>query len=264
MTDEINENTGKNLFDEIITPGPTQKRKRKKGKSRYSLLKYSPVVIIPVLIILGFIFFPNSTSPKEPLNENDLQTKSDLELIDLDMRENFSFLSEDSMEEIKQALQDGHKMYPFIPIILPYATCRVESDLRYWLEHPKVTLQSGRNKGKTIQCCGIAAIQWEEWGDKLIAAGIAKKRSDLFKIKQGILACYFVSAIGIKNDADKITSKNISQIYSVNYFGGGSWNGKTATDYKHKLIQYTSELWMLKVAKDISRTFPKAKNESKR
>ena len=231
-------------------------------KKKFALLKFL-TVIIP-LIILGFILFPRVSTPKETLGEEFYsQARNDLELVDLDIRTNYTFLSNKRIEEVKAALLEGHKSYPYIPIILEYAIIRTESDLRYWIEHPLVTLTSGKNSGKTVQCAGLGGIQWEEWDSLLIKNGIAEKRSDLFQIKENILASYFVIDDGIKKHIDDINKDNMLNIISTAYFGAGKWNGKTAVDYKQKLLQYTSELWMLKVAKDISKTFPKHSTEAK-
>ncbi|MDQ7818642.1 MAG: hypothetical protein RDU14_16575 [Melioribacteraceae bacterium] len=240
-----------NDTDEVVIEYP----KKKKITFLKTLIIFS--VIIPI-VIFGFFLLRGSATSKNSFDEEiNLQAQSDLELVDLDLRTNYSFLSNKRIEEVKSALLEGHKSYPYIPIILEYAIIRTESDLRYWIEHPIVTLTSGKNAGRTVQCAGLGGIQWEQWDTLLIKNGIAEKRSDLFQIKENILASYFVIDDGIKKHIDDINKDNMLNIISTAYFGAGKWNGKTAIDYKQKLLQYTSELWMLKVAKDISKTFPK-------
>jgi hypothetical protein len=212
------------------------------------------LIFIAGLVLMLLLFLPKNCSHTIPY-ELDIQAKADLELADLDMRTNYTFLSSRCINEIKSSLIEGHRRFPYIPIILVYTIIRIESDCHYWWEHPIVTLQSGKNKGLTVRCVGLCGIQWEQWDSLLVQTGIAEQRSDLFQMKENILASYFIINEGIKIHKNDIHKYNILNIISVAYFGGGSWNGQTAENYKDKLVRYTSELFILKMTNDINKSY---------
>jgi hypothetical protein len=131
-----------------------------------------------------------------------------------------------------------------LPMILMHAIFKVESDYRYWIEHPKVRVVV---HGKTItaNAIGLGGVMWCFWGDSLKANRIAETKSDLYLPEVNVMASGYILRTLINEEA-----QNNPQLSKLNILNNviRRYYGEYNKDYKMKMQKFTSKLWMKQVA----------------
>ena len=163
-------------------------------------------------------------------------------IVELDLKE-FNYLSEETQQEILSTI-DSVSQTQGIPIMLLHAIFRIESDYRFWVEHPLVTVTL-KGKKEKIQAVGLGGVVWEFWGEELREAGIAQTRSDLFKPVANIRASAYVLRKIITqslNTKDEITAGRQAI---------ASYYGKFDENYENKIVKYTSDLFWKRIGRGL-------------
>ena len=175
--------------------------------------------------------------------EQDQKQKGyELDFVRADL-ETYNSLSSRMQKLIINYIDSASQQYK-IPIGLLHAILRVESDYKYWIDHPTVIV-----KGKSTCAKGIAGIVWEYWKDSLITKGIAERESDLYSPEISIKGCAYILREILNKEVNNSSSESLALRIAEGYFGKGTWGGMNAEDYKNKLIKYTSDLWMIRMTK---------------
>jgi hypothetical protein len=144
---------------------------------------------------------------------------------------------------IQSSIQKASHDYR-LPMILMHAIFKVESDYRYWIDHPKVRVVV---HGKTISAnaIGLGGVMWCFWGDSLKANHIAETKSDLYLPDVNVMASGYILRTLINEEAQnnpQLSKLNILNNVIRRYYGEYNKN------YKMKMQKFTSVLWMKQVA----------------
>lgn len=133
-----------------------------------------------------------------------------------------------NQEKILNSILKYSTEYEISPIVL-YSIIRTESQFKHNIEHPIVTLKSG----KKVRAVGLGGVIWEFWGSKLKKEGIANSRDDLFKIEVNVAASAFVLSEFLKLDQLKNTSSKLESALARYY-------GSAKAGYQNKIAKEMS------------------------
>lgn len=202
-------------------------------------------IVIPAIVVGGALFIysvppeDTTTTEKEIVAEEIYQ----LSLIHEDLKTQ-NELSNIMINDIVSEMLSSSIKYN-IPIGLLHAIFRIESEYRFWIDHPKVNITI---KGKALQtnAIGLGGVIWEFWEDSLKAYNIAQKKSDLYNYSNNIEASaailnwIIVSELKQNKKGNLIIERIISRYY-----------GAYDKDYHDKMIRVTSDLWLRRISKEI-------------
>jgi len=166
-----------------------------------------------------------------------LPNNYELDLIRADLS-TYGYLSKSTQNLIINALLETSTEFR-IPVGLLHAIIRVESEYRFWIDHPPVI-----RKGQKVWARGLGGVMWYYWGEKLRKNKIAQNSSDLYLVDRNIKATGFILRNIIKSGKN-INQENIMSYIQKKYYGANSKN------YIRKMIKVTSDLWMNRMAKEI-------------
>jgi hypothetical protein len=222
------------------------------------MLKHAKIPIIVLLVVLMFAggFFvrdqvgcSNSTviqhvlpSYHDTLRTEDLVRRAEMQLIRLDLNE-YPHLSTTIKDQMAQAILEASERYRLPPALI-HAIIQIESEYRFNIDHPTVTLKV---KGKMIKtsCKGLGGILWESWEDRLRAEGIAEKVSDMYLPRNNILAIGYILRTIIDDELAKNRDGWIVRRVIAQYYGAPS------AEYEAKMRSVTSNLWLKRIAREI-------------
>lgn len=210
-----------------------------------STVKYLKIALKVVIIMLASIaVYLIATRAGSAFSEVDYEENKSYEisLVKADL-ETYGTMSERMQAIIISAIDSASTEFK-IPVGLLHAILRVESDYRYWLDHDPIIV-----KGKKTCAKGIAAIVWEWWKDSLTVHNIAQVETDLYSPEISIRACAYIVRNILNRSVQNTSQEMLALQIARGYFGEGSYKGKTATDYKNKLVAYTSDLWMVRMTR---------------
>jgi hypothetical protein len=232
------------------------------------------MLFILLLTCVIFILIVSSTechSPTKPVGSAEytaaaLNDNYELDLVKADL-DTYGTLSEKVKKLIIDNIADVHRNR-HIPIGLMHCIFRVESDYRFNIDHPDVMVKVGQcktikgnsnnahldfpNRMIKTHATGMAGIVWYFWKDSLIANGIAEKESDLYLPDVSVQACGLVLSIQIK------------EIMSTSAVAPGhdlidrlicAYYGAYCSLYRDKMQKITSDLWLIRMSKDILREY---------
>lgn len=220
-----------------------------------SILKFIGACILGIavgVIIVGLLLLPINKSQIKQVEIDD--TPYELELVreDLQTYGYSTHVSNIIIDEIEKT----SKIYK-LPIGLMHAIFRVESDYKFNITHPTVTVPV---HGKTIttNAIGLGGILWCYWGDSLKVKGIAENEIDLYLPDINVRASGYILRYLIDDEMNKktLSVNNILDNVVTRYYGAYS------SLYLAKMERITSDLWMKRIAKELIKTFKKdVKNE---
>jgi hypothetical protein len=199
-------------------------------------------VIMTVIIPFSKLF--TTTNVSSSIKE---QVSYELELVKDDL-ETYGGISARMQNIIINSIKSSSEEYK-VPIGLIHAILRVESDYKYWIDHPVIVVN-----GKQTCAKGIAGIVWEYWKDSLNVNKIAEMESDLYSPEVSIKGCAYILRVILNRVVNSNSSNVLALRLAEGYFGNGTWGGTDATDYKNKLIRYTSDLWMIRMTRILKDT----------
>ena len=179
----------------------------------------------------SIIVFVNNPPYELALVEDDLKT--------------YNHLSSNARQEILDSLYGAYKRFK-VPIGLMHAVTRTESEYRFWITHPNVNVKIHGKRVKT-NAVGMGGIIWEIWGDTLKHFNVAYNKSDLYMPGVGITAQACVLHLIIAEVmADNVPVYNIVSRVQTKYYGA------YAKEYMARKKLVTSDLWIKRIAKEIS------------
>ena len=182
----------------------------------------------------SIIVFVNNPPYELALVEDDLKT--------------YSHLSNNVRQEILDSLYGAYKRFK-VPIGLMHAVTRTESEYRFWLTHPDVRVKI-HGKRVSTNALGMGGVIWEIWGDTLKHFNVAYNKSDLYMPGVGITAQACVLHLIIAEVmADSVPVYNIVSRVQTKYYGA------YAKEYMARMKLVTSDLWIKRIAKEISHVY---------
>ena len=171
----------------------------------------------------------------------------ELSLVEDDLK-TYNHLSENTRQEILDSLYGAYKRFK-VPIGLMHAVTRTESEYKFWLTHPTVTVsiyKKGKKERVTTNALGMGGVIWEIWGDTLKHFNVAYEKSDLYKPGIGITAQACVLHLIIEDVMNDNTAiPNIVARIQSKYYGA------YAKEYIARMKLVTSDLWIKRIAKEI-------------
>lgn len=223
------------------------------------MIKTFTQISIFVFLMLAMIFFYFSLFPnnyfkvrkivhRKSISEQvKIKYSAGIEIIKYDLQ-TYNNISSKMIDVIIGGIEKSSAKYN-IPVGLIHAIIRTESNYEWWIVHKQIIVN-----GKKTKAVGLGGIVWEYWSKKLIENNIAKKRSDLFDPVININSVAYILSeivkINIKNK--KMTKWNVVDKIISNYYGVFN------KEYKNKLIQYTSDLWMKRISSEIFNKYKKS------
>ncbi len=203
------------------------------------------IIFIMILISVGVVWLvKNSSFTKNSLPFTPSQSSFELELVKEDLQTYGTFSTR--VQNIILSEIDSCSAKYRIPIGLLHAIFRVESEYRFNIDHPKVTITI---KGKliTTHAIGIGGVMWAIWKDSLRYHNIASKESDLYLPDVNIQASAYILSDAIKQALrDKKSPKyNLLNRVVRSYYGAYS------AIYMAKMERVTSDLWMKRITKTL-------------
>ena len=142
--------------------------------------------------------------------------------IETHMKDTYDHLSSHMRSLILNEIFTVSKKYDMNPIIY-YALIHRESGMRAWMKHadvvvPVVTDNSGTTVPVKTNAIGLGGVIWEIWKTKLIKAGIAETKADLYDPVVNIRALGLILDHYSKQDLlPGVKSKDKSAI--IRYYG---------------------------------------------
>jgi hypothetical protein len=222
----------------------------------YSIVGHIKVIIRGIIwgVLISLFCFTEvhfeQGLPKEKLDEKISASKAiptqlynnELALISKSINKS-NYISKRTGYLIQLSMQKASYQYR-LPLILMHAIFKVESDYRYWIDHPKVRVIV---HGKTIttNAIGLGGVMWCFWSDSLKANHIAETKSDLYLPDVNVMASGYILRTLIDEEArnnPELSKLNILNNVIRRYYGEYNKN------YKMKMQKFTSELWMKQVA----------------
>jgi hypothetical protein len=207
------------------------------------LLLYIVLMLIffsVIRIVTGKWLLQKNSEPKIIVkyeNEN-----YEIALVKADL-ETYGYISNHVENLIIKSILDAHKHYN-IPIGLLHCIFRVESDYKFNIDHPTVTV-SVHGKRITTHAIGLGGVMWCFWGDSLKAHGIAQMETDLYLPDINIRASAYILSVYIKGELKNSNQYNILDNIISKYYG--AYNNL----YMSKMEKITSDLWMKRMSKAI-------------
>jgi len=146
---------------------------------------------------------------------------------------------------------DSCSMEYKIPIGLLHSIFRVESEYKFNIDHPTVTIKLHGQIIKT-HATGLGGVMWAIWQDSLKAHNIAQAETDLYLPDINIHASSYILSLAIKDALkNRQTGKGLLDKIIRNYYGAYS------DMYMSKMERVTSDLWMKRITKTILKDFVK-------
>lgn len=221
--------------------------------------KYTLKVVVAVLLC-GIIVVAGINIYKQVFNKNVVPvsfTVSDMEhelaIIKIDL-ETYHKLSDMTINKIITSMRKTSLKYE-LPVGLLHCINRVESEYQFNIVHPTVTVLIGKQKLVT-NAVGTSGILWCYWGEQLKKENIAQMETDLFYPDVSIEAEGYIlrwlindELSNVKKDSlknERITKLNILAHVVKRYYGAYS------EQYLSKMETVTSDLWMRRIAEDLT------------
>lgn len=217
-----------------------------------SSLKFVYSIILGIFVGAGIVFlfgldnYLNNDNYSIEIDTSSYYTENrhyELEIVRDDLitygrSEKVSKIITDTIEEVTKDYD--------LPIGLLHAIFRVESDYKFNITHPTVTVPV-HGRGVTTNAAGLGGIVWVYWGDSLRSKGIAETELDLYLPDVNVRASGYVLRYLID---DEMKRKNLSEINILDnvikrYYGAYS------PLYLSKMERVTSDLWMKRIAKEL-------------
>jgi len=209
-------------------------------------------IIIVVLGITGGVYFKYVVPflvgrEKTALSISDslatYNNNFELELVKADL-DTYGTISPKVEEIILSNIEDVSKKYK-IPIGLLHCIFRVESEYRFNIDHPTVTVQV-HGKSVVTHAIGLGGVMWCYWKDSLRVHGIAQMESDLYLPDVNIQASGYILSVDIRQVlSDKANVNDVLDEIIRRYYG--AYNDI----YMAKMTKITSDLWMKRMSKAI-------------
>lgn len=135
-----------------------------------------------------------------------------------------------------------------LPIGLLHSIFRVESEYRFYIDHPTININV-RGSNVTTRAIGLGGIVWEFWSDSLRKHEIAESKSDLYLPEINIRAASYILRLMIDEESKKDSNSSIFLNRVVKrYYGAYS------EEYMKKMERVTSDLWMKRMSKELLRS----------
>lgn len=199
-------------------------------------------VVLIVIAILGFKINSNDDDLIK-FAENIVRAEEDinLNLIKDDLK-TYDIFSDSTVEDIYKAMSKASKKWD-IPLGLMHGIFRTESEYRFWIDHPEVTVKIFE-KPTNVRAVGIGGVIWEFWSDSLAKHNIAYRRTDLYIPERNIEASAAILRWIINQKLKKPTTNRYNLINEIitGYYGAYD------KDYHEKMIRITSDLWLKRIA----------------
>ena len=186
------------------------------------MAKLKPI-LLPVLfisavtiIIIGFIYKPKAThtAPIQTMPTSFVYVEKNELLKDMAQYPN---ISDCVKADIVNTVVFEAKRYNINPLIL-YSLLHVESSMQFWLTHKPVIITIHKKKIHTA-AIGLGGVIWEWWGEKLVKAGIAQVKSDLYDPIKNIRATAFIYG-ELYKIPKHISADSQDESAMLRYFGG--------------------------------------------
>lgn len=168
--------------------------------------------------------------------------QAELAMIRADLDE-YQDLSTATKNEFASAIAEVSQADTLPPGLL-HAICQIESDYRFNVDHPVVTIKIG-GKYQTVHARGVAGIIWEIWGKKLHTAGIAETSSDLYIPRIAIRSLGFILRVITNDEISKGNGTLIVRRIIAQYYG------VVSPEYERKMKEVTSNLWLKRIARQL-------------
>lgn len=205
-------------------------------------------IVVGVIAIFIFDLDNDNTDNKDISNSLSYYTENryyELKIVRDDLitygrSERVSKIITETIEEVTEEYS--------LPIGLLHAIFRVESDYKFNITHPTVTV-SVHGKNVTTNAIGLGGIVWVYWGDSLRSKGIADTELDLYLPDVNIRASGYILRYLIDDEMKRkeLIEENILDNVIKRYYGAYS------PIYLSKMEKVTSDLWMKRIAKDLIR-----------
>lgn len=137
-----------------------------------------------------------------------------------DLSSRYSHISTTNKQLLMESIAKSADKYNISPLVL-YSLIAVESSFRWWIEHPKVTVQDTTTKKPVkTRAIGLGGVVYEIWGQELKSQSIIETKADLFSISHNIESIAYIYS---KLKSQPLHPKASNQIESglIRYFGGG-------------------------------------------
>jgi len=195
------------------------------------------LVLVVVSLISKLVY---SQRELESFQNNILVTQESFEinLVEADLK-TLGHLSPTVIREVISELGSAAKKYQ-VPVGLLHAVIRVESEYRFWIDHPPIVA-----KGVKTNAIGFGGVVWEYWNNFLIEQKIAEKKSDLYLPKINISATAAIIRDIIDKNPNFLHEGNLIQSLIKGYYGMYDNN------YHDKMVKITSDLWLKRIVKEI-------------
>ena len=219
-------------------------------------------ILLSILLIIGFVggflgsfiydnYFKKVLPPIPVSVFNDFY---EIGLVKADL-ETYGTVSSKVETIILDNIKDVHAKR-HIPIGLLHCIFRVESEYRFNIDHPEVSVKVSKSIIKT-HAIGLGGVMWCFWKDSLIANGIAEKETDLYLPDVNIQASgYILSSIIHQVLSDKVNASNVANEIIRRYYG--AYNDL----YIDKMKMIISDLWFKRMSKDIINNQSLRKNKN--
>lgn len=219
-------------------------------KNTRKILFYIGIYIIAAIFITALFFESWMLRQSYEENQNiiiqNVQKRrgAELELIREDLQ-TYGTLSPKVESLIITTIDSCSKEYE-IPIGLLHCIFRVESDYRFNIDHPDVTVPINGKMFKT-HAIGLGGVMWCYWKDSLRTNNIAVEETDLYLPDINIRATSYILSFYIKKAIKEhhvFESTILNEVIKEYY---GAYNSL----YMSKMEQITSDLWLKRIARNI-------------
>jgi len=174
------------------------------------------------------------------------RTAFELDLVKADL-EVVGNLSPKVQNTIIEAINNSASRFK-IPIGLLHGVFRIESDYRFYLNHPTVTI-GVKGKQITTYAIGLGGVIWECWEDTLKKYKIAETRTDLYIPETAVLATACILRSIINDELPKSNSYTLMGKIVRRYYGAYS------EMYLSKMQEKTSDLWLKRMTMEILKNY---------
>lgn len=207
------------------------------------------IILISLVIGAGVVFVKIYDEKREINNNQGVissvdSIKYELSFVEDDLHTlGVSKYVQDTILETIDSCSSEYKL----PIGLLHSIFRVESEYRFYIDHPVVNIKV-KNSLISTRAIGLSGIIWEFWEDSLKKHNIAETRSDLYLPEINIRAASYILRYMIDDEMKKKQTQ-----YSLLNNVVRRYYGAYSEEYMKKMEKVTSDLWMRRMSVELLR-----------
>jgi hypothetical protein len=188
-----------------------------------------------------------SKEQREEHSKIDPKRQTELGVVKLDLGE-YEYLSDEVRGIILNSIDSASSRYK-VPVMLLHAVLRIESEYKFWVVHPKVSVRVKLDSVKygrvETNALGLGGVIWEIWGKELKSSGIANSKGDLLLPDKNIFATAFILRYLINKNSSKANHNNAIPLLISEYYGAFD------SGYESKMVRFTSDLFWKRITREI-------------